>query len=238
MGFVSFVGRVLFASIFLLSAYQEYVSPFPSFPPPDLVRPSLAAPVPYLRRRPRTHFRFRPCPSMRLDRGALFVNAHADAVRSGPSGAFLVGSRSTRQICAALDRFSEFGSDGGPAAKSLKPKFNQFVKQVSANIGMSVPHIDIKTVIAATMFLKALGGLLLIISSSFGAFLLLIYLAFITPVVYDFYNHEMESQQFVQLFTQFSQNLALFGALLFFLGMKNSILRRHPKRRTTKAKTT
>uniref|UniRef100_A0ACD5V2B5 Uncharacterized protein n=1 Tax=Avena sativa TaxID=4498 RepID=A0ACD5V2B5_AVESA len=157
MGFVSFVGRVLFASIFLLSAYQE---------------------------------------------------------------------------------FSEFGSDGGPAAKSLKPKFNQFVKQVSANIGMSVPHIDIKTVIAATMFLKALGGLLLIISSSFGAFLLLIYLAFITPVVYDFYNHEMESQQFVQLFTQFSQNLALFGALLFFLGMKNSILRRHPKRRTTKAKTT
>uniref|UniRef100_A0ACD5UXA7 Uncharacterized protein n=1 Tax=Avena sativa TaxID=4498 RepID=A0ACD5UXA7_AVESA len=157
MGFVSFVGRVLFASIFLLSAYQE---------------------------------------------------------------------------------FSEFGSDGGPAAKSLKPKFNIFVKQVSSNIGMAVPHIDIKTVIAATMFLKAFGGLLLIISSSFGAFLLLIYLAFITPVVYDFYNYEMESQQFVQLFTQFSQNLALFGALLFFLGMKNSIPRRHSKRRAVKAKTT
>jgi len=157
MGFVSFVGRVLFASIFLLSAYQE---------------------------------------------------------------------------------FSEFGSDGGPAAKSLKPKFNIFVKQVSSNIGMAVPHIDIKTVIAATMFLKAFGGLLLIISSSFGAFLLLIYLAFITPVVYDFYNYEMESQQFVQLFTQFSQNLALFGALLFFLGMKNSIPRRHSKRRAMKAKTT
>jgi len=157
MGFVSFVGRVLFASIFLLSAYQE---------------------------------------------------------------------------------FSEFGSDGGPAAKSLKPKFNLFVKHVSANIGMAVPHIDIKTVIAATMFLKAFGGLLLIISSSFGAFLLLVYLAFITPVVYDFYNYEMESQQFVQLFTQFLQNLALFGALLFFLGMKNSIPRRHSKRRTPKAKTT
>lgn len=27
MGFISFVGRVLFASLFLLSAYQEYVSP-------------------------------------------------------------------------------------------------------------------------------------------------------------------------------------------------------------------
>ncbi|EMS64507.1 hypothetical protein TRIUR3_09802 [Triticum urartu] len=145
MGFVSFVGRVLFASVFLLSAYQE---------------------------------------------------------------------------------FSEFGTDGGPAAKSLKPKFNLFVKQVSAGIGMAVPHIDIKSVIAFTMFLKAFGGLLFIISSSFGALVLhltvecfntnlperfqiwcqLVYLAFITPVVYDFYNYEMESQQFVKLFTMFSQD--------------------------------
>jgi hypothetical protein len=29
MGFLSFFGRVLFASIFLLSAYQEYVRPSP-----------------------------------------------------------------------------------------------------------------------------------------------------------------------------------------------------------------
>ncbi|CAM0908409.1 unnamed protein product [Alopecurus aequalis] len=157
MGFVAFVGRVLFASIFLLSAYQE---------------------------------------------------------------------------------FSEFGSDGGPAARYLKPKFNRFVNQVSANIGTTAPHINIKTVIAASMFLKACGGLLLIISSSFGASLLIVHLAFITPVVYDFYNHDMESQQFAELFTQFSQNLALLGALLFFLGMKNSIPRRHSKRRAAKAKTT
>ncbi|KAL5213632.1 hypothetical protein ABZP36_002784 [Zizania latifolia] len=156
MGFISFVGRVLFASIFLLSAYQE---------------------------------------------------------------------------------FSEFGTDGGPAAKALKPKFNLFIQQVSKNLGMTLPHIDIKTVIAATMFLKGFGGLLFIISSSFGAFLLLLYLAFITPIVYDFYNYEMESTQFVQLFVKFSQNLALFGALLFFLGMKNSIPSRHSKRRGVKAKT-
>ncbi|KAJ1270243.1 hypothetical protein BS78_06G039200 [Paspalum vaginatum] len=156
MGFISFVGRVLFASLFLLSAYQEFI---------------------------------------------------------------------------------EFGNDGGPAAKALKPKFNLFVNQVSKTTGLGVPHIDIKTVIAATMFLKGFGGLLFIFSSSFGAFLLLIYLAFITPVVYDFYNYEMESTQFVQLFFKFSQNLAFIGALLFFLGMKNSIPRRRSKGRTTKTKT-
>uniref|UniRef100_A0A804RJS4 Nicotiana lesion-inducing like n=1 Tax=Zea mays TaxID=4577 RepID=A0A804RJS4_MAIZE len=133
--------------------------------------------------------------------------------------------------------FIEFGNDGGPAAKTLKPKFNLFVKLVSKNTGLGVPHIDIKTVIAATMFLKGFGGLLFIVSSSFGAFLLLIYLAFITPIVYDFYNHEMESTLFVDLFFKFIQNLAFMGALLFFLGMKNSIPKRRSKGRTTKTKT-
>uniref|UniRef100_A0A453RFB3 Uncharacterized protein n=1 Tax=Aegilops tauschii subsp. strangulata TaxID=200361 RepID=A0A453RFB3_AEGTS len=57
-------------------------------------------------------------------------------------------------------------------AKSLKPKFNLFVKQVSASIGMAEPHIDIKSSIAFTVFLKAFGGLLFIIISSFGAFIL------------------------------------------------------------------
>jgi hypothetical protein len=36
-----------------------------------------------------------------------------------------------------------FGSDGGPAAKSLKPKFNLFVRQASTNIGMAALHIDV-----------------------------------------------------------------------------------------------
>lgn len=140
-------------------------------------------------------------------------------------------------LFAHIFRFIEFGNDGGPAAKTLKPKFNLFVKLVSKNTGLGLPHMDIKTVIAATMFLKGFGGLLFIVSSSFGAFLLLIYLAFITPIVYDFYNHEMESTLFVDLFFKFIQNLAFMGALLFFLGMKNSIPKRRSKGRTTKTKT-
>ncbi|KAG1362565.1 hypothetical protein COCNU_10G007840 [Cocos nucifera] len=156
MGFVSFAGRVLFASVFLLSAYQE---------------------------------------------------------------------------------FNEFGVDGGPAAKALRPKFNLVMKHVSTHLGVVVPHVEMKHVVAATIFLKGLGGLLFIFSSSFGAYLLLLYLAFITPVVYDFYNYDMERPEFVQLFVKFAQNLALFGALLFFLGMKNSIPKRQPKKKVPKSKT-
>ncbi|OAY75866.1 uncharacterized protein LOC109708309 [Ananas comosus] len=156
MGFVSFAGRVLFASVFLLSAYQEFI---------------------------------------------------------------------------------EFGVDGGPAAKALRPKFNLFVNHVSSHLGVAVPHIEMQHVIAATIALKGLGGLLFIFSSSFGAYLLLLYLALITPVVYDFYNYDIEKPEFVQLFIKFTQNLALFGALLFFLGMKNSIPKRQPKKKAPKSKT-
>ncbi|URD79005.1 Nicotiana lesion-inducing like [Musa troglodytarum] len=156
MGFVSFAGRVLFASVFLLSAYQE---------------------------------------------------------------------------------FNEFGVDGGPAAEALRPKYNVFMKHVSSHLGIVVPHIEMKHVIASTIYLKGFGGILFIFSSSFGAYLLLLYLALITPVMYDFYNYEVEKPEFAQLFSKFAQNLALFGALLFFLGIKNSILRRQPKKKASKSKT-
>ncbi|KAJ8499627.1 hypothetical protein OPV22_010179 [Ensete ventricosum] len=155
MGFVSFAGRVLFASVFLLSAYQEFI---------------------------------------------------------------------------------EFGVDGGPAAKALKPKFNLFMRHASSRIGFEVPHVEMRQVIAGTTFLKGLGGLLFIFSNSFGAYLLLLYLAFITPVMYDFYNYDVEKSEFVQLFSKFIQNLALIGALLFFLGMKNSIPKRQ-KKKVSKTKT-
>ncbi|XP_047058705.1 uncharacterized protein LOC124665903 [Lolium rigidum] len=141
-------------------------------------------------------------------------------------------------LLSAYHEDSEFGSDGGPAAKYLEPKFNVFVKQVSTSTGMAVPHVEIKSVILATMYIRVFGGLMFILYSSVGAFLLLVYLVFITPVVYDFYHYKMESPQFVQLFTQFSQNLALCGALVFFLGMKSSIPRRYSKRRIVKSKTT
>jgi hypothetical protein len=46
-------------------------------------------------------------------------------------------------FCHHTCRFIEFGNDGGPAAKALKPKFNLFIKQVSKNTGLGVPHIDV-----------------------------------------------------------------------------------------------
>ncbi|KAI0500426.1 hypothetical protein KFK09_018638 [Dendrobium nobile] len=156
MGFFSFAGRVLFASIFLLSAYQE---------------------------------------------------------------------------------FNEYVMDGGPAAQTFRSKYKIFIRHVTTTLGMEVPKDAVKYIVSAHIVLKGIGGLLFIFNSSFGAYLLLFHLAWTAPIIYDFYNYDIEKPEFAQLFVNFTLNLALFGALLFYLGMKNSILKRQGKRRSTRPKT-
>ncbi|KAG2727997.1 hypothetical protein I3843_01G180100 [Carya illinoinensis] len=156
MAFVSFVGRVLFASVFILSAYQE---------------------------------------------------------------------------------FNDFGVDGGPAAKYLRPKFNVLSNHISSQTGLQLPEVQTKHLVAAAIALKGFGGLLFIFGNSLGAFLLLLHQAIATPILYDFYNYDVEKKEYTQLFLKFTQNLALLGALLFFIGMKNSMPRRQLRKKAPKSKT-
>ncbi|MED6199525.1 hypothetical protein PIB30_076731 [Stylosanthes scabra] len=140
-------------------------------------------------------------------------------------------------ILSAYQQFNEYGVDGGPAAKALRPKIDNLVYRVQSQVGVQLPEIDVKFVVAGAIALKGLGGLLFIFGSSFGAFLLLLHQLIATPVQYDFYNYDSEDKEFTQLFVKFTQNMALFGALLFFIGMKNSIPRRQPKKKVPKTKT-
>ncbi|XP_078148275.1 uncharacterized protein LOC144543756 [Carex rostrata] len=155
MGFISFAGRVFFASVFLLSAYQEFI---------------------------------------------------------------------------------EFGEDGGPALQALRPKYHIFTNHIMTHTGVKLPDVELKHIVATAIVLKGFGGLLFILSTYLGAFLLISYLAFATPLLYDFYNYAPESSEFGQLFSKFTLNLAYFGALCFFIGMKNSIPKRLPKK-SSKSKT-
>ena len=41
-------------------------------------------------------------------------------------------------------RFNEFGSDGGPAAHIMAPKFRSFSKHVSSHTGFQVPHFEVR----------------------------------------------------------------------------------------------
>ncbi|KAK8494163.1 hypothetical protein V6N13_025196 [Hibiscus sabdariffa] len=140
-------------------------------------------------------------------------------------------------ILSAWQEFNEFGVDGGPAAKTLKPKFNVFSKSVTSHTGLEVPEFDIKYLVAAAVAFKGVGGLLFIFGSTMGAYLLALQQVIVTPILYDFYNYDTEKKDYEQLFSKFSQNLALLGALLFFIGMKNSSPRRQLKKKAPKSKT-
>ncbi|XP_028758336.1 uncharacterized protein LOC114735170 [Neltuma alba] len=140
-------------------------------------------------------------------------------------------------ILAAYQEFNEYGVDGGPAAKALRPKFDAFTHRVHSHAGFQLPEIDIKYLVAGAIALKGIGGLLFIFGSTFGAVLLLLHQMIATPILYDFYNYDNEGKEFNQLFIKFTQNMALFGALLFFIGMKNSIPKRQPKKKAPKTKT-
>ncbi|KAL7220141.1 hypothetical protein ACSBR2_013075 [Camellia fascicularis] len=133
-------------------------------------------------------------------------------------------------ILSAWQEFNEFGVDGGLAAKSLRPKFNVFSNHVSVQTGLQVPDVEIKYLVAATIAMKAFGSILFIFGSSLGAYLLLLHQAIAAPILYDFYNYDVESKEFSTLFVKFTQSLALVGPLLFFIGMKNSMPRRHKKK--------
>ncbi|KAG5560318.1 hypothetical protein RHGRI_003570 [Rhododendron griersonianum] len=100
---------------------------------------------------------------------------------------------------SSSNRFDEFGTDGGPAAKELSPKLAVVQRFLTSKLGEGVTYF-----VAASMVLKGLGGALFVFGSSLGAYLLCI---------------------------------AYFGALLYFLGMKNSITKKQLKKKTQKTKT-
>jgi len=55
-------------------------------------------------------------------------------------------------------RFSEFGVDGGPAAKSLRPKFDVFSRHVSAQTGLQVPDVEVRNVFISLLSSSTIGN--------------------------------------------------------------------------------
>ncbi|CAI9762716.1 unnamed protein product [Fraxinus pennsylvanica] len=134
-------------------------------------------------------------------------------------------------VLSAYQEFNEFGVDGGRAAKSFRPKFDIFAKHVTTHTGFEVPPVEMKNLVLGAIIMKGLGSLLFIFGSSLGAFILLLHQVISIAILYDFYNYDVDKKQFVELFVKFTQGLALLGALLFFIGMKNSISRRSSKKK-------
>ncbi|MFS7930632.1 putative HR-like lesion-inducer [Helianthus anomalus] len=139
-------------------------------------------------------------------------------------------------ILSAYQLYLEFGTDGGPVVKVLEPKLNVFTKLITLKTGIKVPEVDTKHVVVAMIVLQGFGGVAFIFGSYLGAILLALHQLIFIPVLYDCYNYDVDETEFSQLFSKFTQDMALLGALLYFIGMKHSISLRK-SRKTPKAKT-
>ncbi|XP_076902334.1 uncharacterized protein LOC143557501 [Bidens hawaiensis] len=128
-------------------------------------------------------------------------------------------------VFSAWQEFNEFGFDGGQATKTLERKFTKFTKHITTLTGFKLPEFEINLLVIASIILKVVGSLIFIFGSRFGAFFLILHQLIATPILYDFYNYDMEKKAFTQLFIKFTQNLALLGGLVIFIGMKTSTQR-------------
>eukprot|EP00897_Mesotaenium_endlicherianum_P006342 jgi/Mesen1/5736/ME000029S05044 len=143
-------------------------------------------------------------------------------------------------ILAAWQKATDFGVDGGPALKAIEPKLDMIKSHVESLWGLEIPDFEVKYLLLAAITLEGLGGILFTLGSTFGAYFLLLFLAAVTPIMHDFYNYDPTSQEFTQEFIQFLKNLSLFGALLYYLGMRNSAAKQLARKRkgASKQKTT
>ncbi|XP_071704063.1 uncharacterized protein [Rutidosis leptorrhynchoides] len=141
-------------------------------------------------------------------------------------------------ILSAWQTFHDFGDNGGPAAKKIAPKVSSIYRFLTSTFGNGLPKIDVKHIVVASMAIKGVGGILFVFCSSTGAYLLMYYLLFTTPILYDFYNYRLHERKCQILLAEFLQNAALFGALLFFVEMKKSSPRKQLRKKPPKAKTT
>jgi uncharacterized membrane protein YphA (DoxX/SURF4 family) len=67
-----------------------------------------------------------------------------------------------------------------------------------SDVGLQTKHL-----LMAAIVLEGLGGLLFTLGSSLGAYLLLIFLAAVTPIMHDFYNFDLASPDYLYQFNSF-----------------------------------
>ncbi|MFS7926090.1 putative HR-like lesion-inducer [Helianthus anomalus] len=65
--------------------------------------------------------------------------------------------------------------------------------------------IQIKFLVAGAIALKALGSFLFVFGSTIGATLLILHQLIATPLLYDFYNYDVEKKELLHLFIKFTQ---------------------------------
>ncbi len=143
-----------------------------------------------------------------------------------------------------------FGTDGGPAAQYAGPKIDA-AKAALAGFGLPLNTLPVenKHLIAVAIALEGLGAALFVLGSELGAQMLvrahrqtpqgltadscltptravqLLFLLVVTPIMHNFWSLNGDSAAALIEQVSFHKNIALGGALLFFLAMRRDAAR-------------
>ncbi|KAG5064763.1 hypothetical protein JHK85_005946 [Glycine max] len=109
------------------------------------------------------------------------------------------------------------GEVDGPIAKELIPKLTIVRRNLSSKLGVAILDIDVQPVIASTILLKRVGGILFVLGSTFGSYLLFLYLGLSTPILYDFYNYRSNIPEYYLFLNDFIQLCANYFLFPMFL---------------------
>ncbi|XP_039015377.1 uncharacterized protein LOC120145664, partial [Hibiscus syriacus] len=100
------------------------------------------------------------------------------------------------------------------------------LNHISSGFHVNFPDIEVRQLVATAIVLKGLGAILFVLGHGLGALFLFVYLLVSTPLLYDFFNYSPDEPQYNVLLGDFLQGVAQCGALIFFMGMKNSLPKR------------
>ncbi|KAL1808532.1 hypothetical protein ACET3Z_025522 [Daucus carota] len=141
-------------------------------------------------------------------------------------------------ILSAWQMYNEFGDNGGPAAKVFAPMVSDFQRLVKSKLDIS-PTISDKDIVLFSLLSNGIGGLLFIFGSRIGAYLLMYNRVLAIASIWHgyYFNKGITKSDLEAIQADFLLNFALFGALMYFIGMKNLILSKQTRRKLVRPKT-
>lgn len=133
-------------------------------------------------------------------------------------------------LSSGFQKLTSFNlSDGGPVMSGMAPKMDNFLRTLDqvAGVQLPIPQGSYIFMLAVAIFLELAGGLLFIFNSTWGAVLLSWFMVAVTPVMHNFWDEKENSQGRLNETINFFKNVAILGALFFYIGGQPRTIKVH-----------
>lgn len=122
-----------------------------------------------------------------------------------------------------LQTFTDGGENAASALEMVAPRLHAAKAVFASKTGFDLNLLPVHDshLLAAATFLEGVGAVLLVFDVALGAKMLMFFVMIVTPVMHPFWTHkDQSSTAFSVDMIAFFKNVALCGAMLFYIAMK------------------